>query len=76
MIIRKRETCLYCGEKMISRSANRKFCSVNHRIYYFREKNKKKEVILEKLGKSRKKNPEIKKDESLGILQSLINNKK
>ncbi len=38
-MIKKRETCLYCGEKMESITAKKKFCSTLHRVYYFREKN-------------------------------------
>lgn len=37
-MIKKRDTCLYCGEKMESKSAKKLFCSDKCRIYYQREK--------------------------------------
>jgi predicted nucleic acid-binding Zn ribbon protein len=37
-MIKKRETCLYCGEKMESKSAKKLYCSDKCRIYYQREK--------------------------------------
>ena len=36
-MIQKRETCLYCGEKMESITAKKKFCSDLHRLYWNRE---------------------------------------
>lgn len=36
-MIKKRENCLYCGEKMESKTAKKKFCSDLHRLYYNRE---------------------------------------
>lgn len=36
-MIQKRETCLYCGQKMESKTAKKKFCSPLHRVYYNRE---------------------------------------
>ena len=36
-MIQKRETCLYCGDKMESITAKKKFCSDLHRLYYNRE---------------------------------------
>lgn len=46
-IIRKRESCLYCGEKMESKTAKRKFCSDQHRVYFSRLT---KEEKAERLG--------------------------
>lgn len=37
-MIKKQEKCLYCGEKMDSKRASKKFCSEQHRLYYWREK--------------------------------------
>lgn len=37
-MIKKRETCLYCGEKMESKTAKKKFCSPIHKLYWHREK--------------------------------------
>jgi len=36
-MIKKTENCLYCGEKMESKTAKKKFCSTLHRVYYNRE---------------------------------------
>ena len=36
-MIVKNESCLYCGEKMESKTAKKKFCSNLHRLYYHRE---------------------------------------
>lgn len=41
-MIKKTENCLYCGEKMESKTAKKKFCSDLHRVYWNRE-NKTKE---------------------------------
>jgi hypothetical protein len=38
-MVKKSENCLYCGEKMDSKTAKKKFCSDQHRVYYNREKN-------------------------------------
>lgn len=40
-MIKKRNTCLYCGEKMDSVTAKKKFCSDVHRVYYNREQKQK-----------------------------------
>lgn len=37
-MIKKNEFCLYCGEKMESKTAKKKFCSDLHRVYWNREK--------------------------------------
>lgn len=37
-MIKKTENCLYCGEKMESVTAKKKFCSNLHRVYWNREK--------------------------------------
>ena len=37
-MIKKTANCLYCGEKMKSKTAKKKFCSDLHRVYYNREK--------------------------------------
>lgn len=37
-MIKKRDNCLYCGDKMESKTAKKKFCSSKCRIYYKREK--------------------------------------
>ena len=36
-MIQKIEKCLYCGEKMESKTAKKKFCSTLHRVYWNRE---------------------------------------
>ncbi len=35
-VIKKKEFCLYCGVKMESKTAKRKFCSDKCRVYYSR----------------------------------------
>lgn len=37
-MIKKTENCLYCGEKMESITAKKKFCCDLHRVYWNREK--------------------------------------
>lgn len=37
-MIKKIENCLYCGEKMESKTAKKKFCCPLHRVYWNREK--------------------------------------
>lgn len=37
-MIKKTDNCLYCGEKMDSKTAKKKFCSNTHRVYWNREK--------------------------------------
>lgn len=49
-MIKKRENCLYCGEKMESVTAKKKFCSDLHRVYWNRENPK---------GKTKPKNENI-----------------
>lgn len=39
-MIKKRENCLYCGEKMESITAKKKFCSALHKLYWHRENKK------------------------------------
>lgn len=36
-MIKKIENCVYCNEKMESKTAKKKFCSDLHRLYYHRE---------------------------------------
>ena len=36
-MIKKTENCTYCGEKMESKTAKKKFCSTKCRVYYKRE---------------------------------------
>lgn len=38
-MIKKSDNCLYCGEKMESITAKKKYCSSLCRVYYNREKN-------------------------------------
>lgn len=38
-MIKKTENCLYCGEKMESITAKKKYCSNKCRLYYNRERN-------------------------------------
>jgi ribosomal protein L24E len=38
-MIKKIENCLYCGEKMESITAKKKYCSNKCRLYYNRERN-------------------------------------
>ena len=37
-MIKKTENCIYCGEKMESVTAKKKFCSPLHRVYWNRER--------------------------------------
>jgi hypothetical protein len=39
-MIKKKENCEYCGEKMESKTAKKRFCSEKCRVYYNREANK------------------------------------
>lgn len=39
-MIKKKENCEYCGEKMDSKTAKKRFCSEKCRVYYNRETNK------------------------------------
>lgn len=43
-MIKKTENCLYCGEKMESKTAKKKFCSDLHRVYWNRERAYKKHI--------------------------------
>ena len=40
-MIKKSETCIYCGEKMESITAKKRYCSSKCKLYYNREKNKR-----------------------------------
>lgn len=42
-MIKKRETCLYCEEKMESITAKKKFCSDKCKVYWHRENAPKRE---------------------------------
>jgi hypothetical protein len=47
-MIKKSEYCLYCGEKMESKTAKKKFCSDLHRVYWNREqKLNRKEIKIQ-----------------------------
>ena len=37
-MIQKTENCVYCGAKMESKTAKKKFCCTLHRVYWNREK--------------------------------------
>jgi len=39
-MIKKTENCLYCGEKMESITAKKKYCSAKCKLYFNRERNK------------------------------------
>ena len=41
-MIKKTENCIYCGEKMESITAKKRYCSSKCKLYYNREKNKVK----------------------------------
>jgi len=41
-MIKKSETCIYCGEKMESITEKKRYCSSKCKLYYNREKNKVK----------------------------------
>ncbi len=38
-MIKKTENCIYCGEKMESITAKKKYCSAKCKLYFNREKN-------------------------------------
>ena len=42
-MIKKKENCEYCGEKMESKTAKKRFCSEKCRVYFNRS-NKKSEI--------------------------------
>lgn len=46
-MIVKTENCLYCGQKMESKTAKKKFCCDLHRVYWNREK--KMRLLLESM---------------------------
>ena len=47
-MIKKKENCKYCGEKMESRTAKKSFCSEKCRVYFNREsKYSKTKTLLE-----------------------------
>lgn len=46
-MIKKRECCKYCGEKMDSKTAKKEFCSDTHRVYWNREKPKSSKVNVQ-----------------------------
>jgi predicted nucleic acid-binding Zn ribbon protein len=47
-MIKKKENCEYCGEKMESRTAKKSFCSEKCRVYFNREsKRSKTKTLLE-----------------------------
>jgi len=50
-MIKKTENCLYCGEKMESITAKKKFCSDLHRVYWNREQ-KYEKLLTDCLGKN------------------------
>lgn len=45
-MIKKIENCTYCGEKMDSVRASKKFCSHKCRVYWHREQPRKPKSIL------------------------------
>lgn len=47
-MIKKLENCLYCGQKMESKTAKKRFCSDAHRVYWNREKSIEKILELNK----------------------------
>ena len=58
-MIKKKENCLYCGEKMESKTAKKSFCSVKCRVYFNRA-NKISE-ITPNLGVSKPKSNNVTK---------------
>lgn len=48
-MIKKLDKCLYCGEKMESKTAKKKFCSDLHRVYWHRENDVKAELNFDKI---------------------------
>lgn len=48
-MIKKIDNCLYCGEKMESKTAKKKFCSPKCRLYFKREKDRGS-LIISKVG--------------------------
>lgn len=50
-MIKKIENCIYCGEKMESITAKKKYCSAKCRLYFNRER-KKATIVAEPAVKS------------------------
>jgi predicted nucleic acid-binding Zn ribbon protein len=50
-MIKKIENCIYCGEKMESITAKKKYCSAKCRLYFNRER-KKAIIVAEPVVKS------------------------
>lgn len=46
-MIKKKENCEYCGEKMESKTAKKRFCCTKCRVYFSRELNPEKRIIIE-----------------------------
>lgn len=44
-MIKKREACLYCGGKMESKTAKKKFCSDKCKVYWHRENHTEMKII-------------------------------
>jgi predicted nucleic acid-binding Zn ribbon protein len=56
-MIKKKENCKYCGEKMESRTAKKSFCSEKCRVYFNREsKYSKTKPLLEIIDTTREPN--------------------
>lgn len=52
-MIKKSENCLYCGEKMKSVTAKKRYCSPKCKVYHFRERGR---VVAETSQKADKTN--------------------
>ena len=63
-MIQKTENCIYCGVKMESKTAKKKFCSALHRVYWNREK-KAVDLLGEKFSEPILKNEPTKSNSSL-----------
>jgi hypothetical protein len=79
-MIKKSDTCLYCGEKMESQTAKKKFCSTKCRVYYNRElKVQSVSVIvnkpLENVEKKANKKAHVKTPINLSFLEQRRKNK-
>lgn len=52
-MIKKRENCLYCGEKMESKTAKKKFCSDKCKVYWHRENPKNKAGVVKNISNNK-----------------------
>lgn len=84
-MIRKRDSCLYCGEEMESKTAKKKFCSDKCKVYWHRENKSpldkpikhippsKREIVEQVAGLTKNKHYDYSKmPKKLSMIQQLV----